>query len=66
MNDILDQIEGATGLPRSQLGSYGLIGGVLLVMLGVGNEYITTLLGVVYPAFMSFIALESKEVDDDK
>lgn len=66
MNEILKQVEEATGLPRSSLASYGLIGGVVLVMLGVGNVYITTLLGVVYPVFQSFLALETKDRNDDK
>ena len=35
-------------------------------MLGVGQQYIVTLLGVAYPAFMSFRALESPEKEDDK
>lgn len=35
-------------------------------MFGVGQTYLTNLIGVAYPAFMSFIALESKESDDDK
>ena len=35
-------------------------------MFGIGQTYITNLLGVAYPAFMSFIALESNGVDDDK
>ena len=43
-----------------------MYGGVVLVMLGVGQVYITTLIGVLYPAFMSFIALESSGTDDDK
>jgi len=45
---------------------YGLIMGVMMVMFGVGSSYITNLLGVAYPAFMSFLALESEGMDDDK
>ena len=40
--------------------------GVILVMLGVGQVYITTIIGVLYPAFMSFIALETSDKEDDK
>jgi|TARA_B110000977_G_C10738752_1_gene362142 receptor expression-enhancing protein 5/6 len=43
-----------------------MITGVLMVMLGVGQVYITCLIGVAYPAFMSFLALESDGTDDDK
>lgn len=35
-------------------------------MLGIGQTYITNIIGVAYPAFMSFMALESEGVDDDK
>ena len=51
MNEALKQLEAATGRDRNSLATWGLSLGVLLVMLGVGNVYITTLLGVVYPAF---------------
>jgi len=46
--------------------NYSLMVGVLAVMLGVGATYITHCIGVAYPAFMSFIALESQGMDDDK
>jgi len=38
----------------------------MFVMFGVGQTYLTNLIGVAYPAFMSFIALESEGADDDK
>ena len=40
--------------------------GVALVMLGFGESYIVNILGVVYPCFMSFLALDSDGLDDDK
>ena len=40
--------------------------GIICVLLGVGATYIVTAIGVAYPAFMSFIALESKGTGDDK
>lgn len=45
---------------------YSLVSAVLLVMFGVGQTYITNLIAVAYPCFMSFIALESEGADDDK
>ena len=63
---ILKQVSDATGQPVSSLMQYGLILGVMMVMFGVGSSYITNLLGVAYPAFMSFLALESEGLEDDK
>jgi hypothetical protein len=45
---------------------YTLVGMVVLVMLGIGQTYITNIIGVAYPAFMSFMALESDGLDDDE
>lgn len=45
---------------------YGFIIGFAAVFLGIGQTYITVALGVAYPAFMSFLALESDGTDDDK
>lgn len=36
------------------------------VVFGIGSSVLTTLIGVAYPAFMSFVALESDGEDDDK
>ena len=66
MNEVFEMVESATGLMKPQILQYGLISSVLLVALGVGQGIITTLIGVVYPAFASFIALESEEKEDDK
>ena len=40
--------------------------GIVCVMLGIGATYITVAIGVAYPCFMSFIALESDGGEDDK
>jgi receptor expression-enhancing protein 5/6 len=66
MNDAIKQAEDMTGLDRKQLASYGLYAGIGLVVLGIGNVYITTLIGVVYPVLASILALNSKGSDDDQ
>ena len=62
----LDQIAGMAGLTVPQLTHYAMWGGIVCVLLGVGATYIVTAIGVAYPCFMSFIALESKGTGDDK
>ena len=63
---MLNKVSEMTGMPIRSLMQYSLAGGVLCVMLGVGQTYIVNILGVAYPAFMSFLALESDGLDDDK
>lgn len=55
----MEQVKQFTGLTEQQIAKYGLTLGVICVMLGIGASYITCLIGVAYPAFMSFLALES-------
>ena len=64
--DLLEQVSKATGMPIRSLMQYTLVGSVILVMLGIGQTYIVNIIGVAYPAFMSFLALESDGLDDDK
>lgn len=64
--DVINQVSQATGLKPQQVMQYGLVAGILFVMFGVGQSYITNIIGVAYPAFMSFIALESQGTEDDK
>ena len=53
-------------MPVKSLLQNSLYAGVVLVMLGFGERYIVNILGVVYPCFMSFLALDSEGLDDDK
>jgi receptor expression-enhancing protein 5/6 len=55
-----------TGVPLGQLvlGVLALL--FLLVLLGVYPGIIVNFVGILYPAYMSFKAVESKEEDDDK
>ena len=62
----MEKVAGALGLTVDQLSKYTLYVGILCVMLGIGDSYITTAIAVAYPCFMSFLALESEGVDDDK
>ena len=62
----MEQIEQMTGLSAAQISRYGLFAGIALVTLGLGQHYITCLLGVAYPVFMSFLALESDSQNDDR
>lgn len=64
--DAIQTVSDKTGVPIRTLMQYSLISAVVLVMLGVGQSYITNVIGVAYPAFMSFLALESEGLDDDK
>ena len=45
---------------------YLLIFGIVAVMLGIGQTYITVTLDIAYSAFMSLLALKSEGTDDDK
>ena len=63
---LIEKVSQATGWPQKKVlqGALGLM--VLFIVFGVGSSILTTLIGVAYPAFMSFHALESEGADDDK
>lgn len=63
---IIERIAQQTGLPQKQVLQMGLGLLVLFVVFGIGQSILTNLIGVAYPAFMSFVALESEGDDDDK
>ena len=62
----IEKLSHMTGLPQKQVLQIllGLL--VMFVVFGIGSSLLTTLIGVAYPAFMSFVALESEGEDDDK
>ena len=63
---LFDTISQATGMPKKKVLQSALVFMVLFIVFGVGASILTNLIGVAYPVFMSFYALESEGVDDDK
>jgi receptor expression-enhancing protein 5/6 len=59
-------VESRIGLPPGIfVGFFGVMI-VFFVFNGIAADFITEVIGMVYPMFMSFKAIESKESDDDK
>ena len=63
---LIQKISDATGLPQHKVLQYALVALIMFVVFGIGSSVITNLIGVAYPCFMSFYALESEGADDDK
>jgi len=63
---LVEKLSKTTGLPQKQVlqGAMGAL--VLFIVLGIGQSMLTNLIGVAYPSFMSFHALESSGTVDDK
>jgi receptor expression-enhancing protein 5/6 len=65
-NPTIRQLAQKTGVPSGYI-ALGLVGVCFLfVLLGIGGSFITDLVGIFYPAYMSFKAIESPGGDDDK
>ena len=62
---LLEKAATQTGLPKATILKLGLSFLVLFVVFGIGSALITNLLGVAYPVFMSFHALETHDRSDD-
>ena len=63
---VINEISKQTGRSKKEVLHGVLILLVLLIVFGVGQHLLTNLVGAFYPAFMSFYALESPGIDDDK
>ena len=63
---LIEKISHATGMPQKKVLQCALGMLVLFVVFGICSSIITNLIGVAYPVFMSFHALETDGTDDDK
>jgi receptor expression-enhancing protein 5/6 len=54
------------GVPTGYIAIGILFVAMFLVFSDIGSHAICDVIGIVYPAYMSFKAIESKETDDDK
>jgi receptor expression-enhancing protein 5/6 len=63
---VINLVSEKSGLPKKKVLYYALGLMVAFVVFGIGASIITNIVGVAYPAFMSFVALESEGADDDK
>lgn len=54
-----------TGIHRAYIASIGLLFLIAFVFFGLGASVLSTVVGVAYPAYMSFLAIESPDKADD-
>lgn len=60
MSFILDRLSQMTGLSRKTVIQGIFLMTVILVLLGFGQAFLANFIGVMYPCFMSFFALETE------
>jgi len=58
-------IANKTGLKPGHIVGAGFIVGLLLILTGIASDFITAVMGFLYPAYMSFKALETPDPGDD-
>lgn len=66
VKNLIKQAEKSTGLKFNQIVKYALIVLAAMVVLGIGQHYITVIIGVAYPAFMSCVTLMKKDPEEEK
>ena len=65
-NPTVKQLAEKAGVPSGYIAAGAVVTGFLFVFMGVGASLITDAVGIFYPAYMSFKAIESPEAEDDK
>ena len=62
----MDTITNLTGITASQIKNIIVLVFSGMIFFGAGEKFFTIAVGVAYPTFMSFMALESVDENDDK
>ncbi len=56
----MNKLSELTGVNKKSLTQFFLAVLIILVLLGVGASLLTTVLGVIYPVFMTFYTIEQE------
>ena len=63
---VVKQISEKTGAPVAYVAIGAMAFTLLLVAFGICSGFIVNVVGILYPAYMSFKAIESPDTEDDK